>query len=377
MSDIDIKFMREALRQARKGLGRTSPNPAVGAVIVRNGVVIGTGYHHRAGMPHAEAEVLTKLGGNVREDDTLYVTLEPCNHYGRTPPCTEAILQSGLKRVVVGMKDPNPVVSGGGCDFLRRHGVEVRTGVLEAECLRLNEAFIKFVTSRRPFVIIKSALTLDGWTATGTGDSKWITNEKSRQFVHVLRGRTDAVMVGVGTIIADDPYLNTRLKRGRGKDPLRIIVDTHLRTPPQARILHNESSADTLIAIGPDVSPEQISKFQENRVSILACSIRDGRIDLNALMDTLGEMSITSVLVEGGAGIIGTMLRERLADKFYVFRSPKILGGNDGVPMATGPGAGKMDRCITLNPIQIKRFGEDILTVGYPEYSSLSCEASS
>lgn len=369
--------MREALRQARKGLGRTSPNPAVGAVIVRNGVVIGTGYHHRAGMPHAEAEVLTKLGGNVREDDTLYVTLEPCNHYGRTPPCTEAILQSGLKRVVVGMKDPNPVVSGGGCDFLRRHGVEVRTGVLEAECLRLNEAFIKFVTSRRPFVIIKSALTLDGWTATGTGDSKWITNEKSRQFVHVLRGRTDAVMVGVGTIIADDPYLNTRLKRGRGKDPLRIIVDTHLRTPPQARILHNESSADTLIAIGPDVSPEQISKFQENRVSILACSIRDGRIDLNALMDTLGEMSITSVLVEGGAGIIGTMLRERLADKFYVFRSPKILGGNDGVPMATGPGAGKMDRCITLNPIQIKRFGEDILTVGYPEYSSLSCEASS
>lgn len=369
--------MREALRQARKGLGRTSPNPVVGAVIVRNGVVIGTGYHHRAGMPHAEAEVLTKLGGKVREYDTLYVTLEPCNHYGRTPPCTEAILQSGLKRVVVGMKDPNPEVSGGGCDFLRQHGIEVRTGVLEAECRRLNEAFIKFVTSRRPFVIIKSALTLDGWTATGAGDSKWITNEKSRQFVHVLRDRTDAIMVGVGTIIADDPYLNTRLKRGRGNDPLRIIVDTHLRTPPQAKILHNESSADTLIAIGPDVSPEQISKFQEDRVSILACSIRDGRIDLNALMDTLGEMSITSVLVEGGAGIIGTMLRERLADKFYVFRSPKILGGNDGIPMAAGPGAGKMDRCITLNDIQIKRFGEDILTVGYPEYSPLSSEASS
>ena len=369
--------MREALRQARKGLGRTSPNPAVGAVIVRNGGVIATGYHHRAGMPHAEVEVLTKLGYKGREDDILYVTLEPCNHYGKTPPCTEAILQSGLKRVVVGMKDPNPGVLGGGCDFLRQHGVEVRTGVLEAECRHLNEAFIKFVTSGRPFVILKSALTLDGWTATATGDSKWITNEKSRQFVHVLRDRTDAIMVGVGTILTDDPYLNTRLKRGRGKDPLRIIVDTHLRTPPQAKILHNESPADTLIAVGLDVSPDRIGRFPENRVSILACAIRDGRIDLDALMDRLGEMSITSVLVEGGSGVIGTLLRERLADKLYVFRTPQILGGSDGVPMAAGPGAGKMNQCITLKDIQIKRFEEDIMTVGYPEYSPLSSQTSS
>lgn len=366
-SQLDTKFMREALRLARKGLGRTSPNPAVGAVIVRNDNIIARAYHRGAGLPHAEAEVLTKLGGKA-SGDTLYVTLEPCTHYGRTPPCTEAILRSGLARVVVGMEDPNPDVSGGGCEVLRKNGVEVETCVLEKECLRLNEAFVKFVTSRRPFIIVKSALTIDGWTATITGHSKWITNDKSRQFVHRLRDRVDAVMVGIGTVLADDPFLTTRLKHGRCKDPLRIVVDTNLKTPLNAKILNHNPSTKTLVAVGPDVASEDRARFEEKGASILICPIRDGRINLGALMDILAEMSVTSLLVEGGASIIGSLLRERLVDKFYIFRAPKILGGDDGVPMAAGPGPKRMNQCLALKDIQVRRFGQDILTVGYPDY---------
>jgi len=363
----DVAFMRESLRQARKGLGRTSPNPAVGAVIVRDGNVIATGYHHKAGLPHAEMEALNKLGGMAR-DGTLYVTLEPCSHFGRTPPCTEAILKSGLKRVVVGMNDPNPDVSGGGCKLLKKNGVLVTSGVLEKECRRLNESFLKFVTSRYPFVIVKSALTIDGWTATAAGNSKWITNEESRQFVHRLRDRVDAVMVGIGTVLADDPCLTTRLKRGRSKDPLRVAVDTHLRTPLNAKIVNHDSSARTLIAVGPDVTPEDQEMFNRKDVSILKCPVRDEKIELNALMKLLADMSVTSLLVEGGASIIGSMLRERLIDKFYVFKANKIFGGSNGIPMATGPGPEKMSECLNLRDIQIRRFEEDILIEGYPDY---------
>ena len=359
--------MREALRQARKGLGRTSPNPVVGAVIVKDGQIIATGYHRKAGLPHAEVEVLSKSGGKAL-GNTLYVTLEPCNHYGRTPPCTEAILRSGLKRVVIGMMDPNRDVSGGGCGFLRENGVLVTTGILETECRRLNEAFLKFVISRRPFVIVKSALTMDGWTATATGHSKWITNDKSRQFVHRLRDRVDAVMVGVGTVLADDPVLTTRLKRGRGKDPLRVVVDTHLRTPLNAKVLNHDSPAETLVAVGSDVATEVLRKFQKKGVSTLVCPVKAGRVDLGSLMDRLAEMSVTSLLVEGGASITGSMLRERLIDKFFIFKAPKILGGDDGVPMAAGPGPKKMDQCLTLKDIQVRRFGEDILIAGYSDY---------
>ncbi len=363
----DIALMKESLRQARKGLGRTSPNPAVGAVIARNGNIIATGYHRKAGLPHAEVEALNKLGGKA-PGDILYVTLEPCNHYGRTPPCTEAILKSGLKQVVVGMNDPNPNVSGGGCKFLEENGVSVTSGVLEEECRKLNEAFLKYITLRRPFVIVKSALTLDGWTATATGNSKWITNEKSRQFVHRLRDQVDAVMVGVGTVLADDPLLTTRLKRGRGKDPLRIVVDTHLRIPLNAKIMNHNSSAKTIIAIGPDVTPKDRKRFQEKGISTLVCPIKGGRIDLMALMGLLADMSVVSLLVEGGSSIVGSMLRERLIDKFCIYKANKIFGGDNGVPMAAGPGPEEMDKCLSIKDIQVKRFGEDMLIVGYPDY---------
>ncbi len=359
--------MKEALRQAFKGLGRTSPNPAVGAVIVRDGEIISSGYHHKAGLPHAEVEALNKLGDRA-ENSTLYVTLEPCNHHGRTPPCTEAIVKSGIKRVVIGMDDPNPDVEGGGCKFLEEHGVSTTIGVLEKECRRLNEAFLKFITLRRPFVILKSALTIDGLTATNKGHSKWITGKKSRRFVHGLRDRVDAVMVGVGTVLADDPLLTARLSRGRGKDPLRIILDTHLKTPANARILNHDSAADTLIAVGPDVPTEELKKFRKKGVLTLLCPVKSHRIDLNALMDILGEMTITSLLVEGGATIAGSLLREKLIDKFYIFRAPKIFGGSNGIPMATGPGPENMDQCLGLKDTRIRQFEEDILTIGYPDY---------
>jgi len=362
----DEKFMRDALRQARKGLGKTSPNPAVGAVVVKDGRIVSAGYHRKAGLPHAEIEALAGLG-NRAIGSTLYVTLEPCNHHGRTPPCTEAILRSGIKRVVVGMLDPNPDVKGGGCEFLRRKGIEIETGVLESECRRLNEAYIKHVTTKRPFVIIKSAMTLDGWTATGMGHSRWVTGEKSRRFVHRLRDRVDAIVVGVGTIIADDPLLTTRLNRGTGKDPVRIVLDTHLRIPSNARVLDHRSSADTIVVVGPDIETSALSRFEKKGVSTIACPVRQGRIDLTALMAILGDIPLTSLLVEGGAAVIGSFLREKLVDKFYLFMAPKILGGGDGIPMAAGPGASRMDQCMGLKHVKVRRLAEDLLIEGYPE----------
>ena len=360
--------MRSALRQAEKGLGRTSPNPVVGAVIVRGGRVIASGYHKRAGVDHAEVDALKKIDGNGKEGDVLYVTMEPCNHRGRTPPCTEAVLKSGIRRVVVGMKDPNPDVTGGGCEFLKAQGIEVKVGVLEAICRHQNEFYIKHISTGHPFVIAKSALTLDGWTATSTGDSKWITNSKSRQFVHRLRDRVEGVMVGVGTVLADDPSLDVRLEKGKGRDPTRIILDTHLRIQENARVLNHHSLARTLLVVGDDLPQRRRNAIRKDKVSILACPKKKGRIDLTALMEILMQESITSFLVEGGATLVGAMIRERLIDKYYLFKAPKILGGNDGVPMAFGPGPKRIGDCLNLREIRVRKFGTDLLIRGYPDY---------
>lgn len=359
--------MRVALREARKGLGRTSPNPATGAVIVRDGEVVAKGHHKKAGSAHAEVEALNRLGGKA-PGATLYVTLEPCNHVGRTPPCTQAVLESGIQRVVIGMRDPNPDVDGGGCETLTRGGVEVEVGVLEEECRQLNEAFLKFVTFRRPFVILKSAMTLDGWTGSSTGNSKWITNQESRGFVHKLRDQVDAVMVGVGTVISDNPFLTTRLPPGRrqGRDALRIVVDTRLRTPVDSNVIEEESSSQTIIAVAEDVPSETVSAFEEKGVWIVPCPLKDKGIDLMYLMETLGKRSVMSILVEGGATLAGSLIRESLVDKFHIFISPKIFGGSDGVPMARGRGPLRMEDCLSLGDIRIKRFGSDILITGYP-----------
>lgn len=363
----DEIFMKKALRLAKKGLGRTSPNPVVGAMIVRDGNIIATGYHKKAGGAHAEVEALADLQGEVGKEDVLYVTLEPCNHYGRTPPCTEAILQRGIRKVVVGMMDPNPDVTGGGCAFLAQRGVEVKTGVLESECRQLNEVFIKHATTGLPFVTAKSALTLDGWTATGTGHSRWVTNERSRRFVHRLRDRMDGLMVGIGTVLADDPSLTTRLDRRNGRDPARIIVDTHLRAPKNARVMTVDSTAPTILAVGEGVKAERIDILRKKGIIPLICPIKRGRIDLVALLTELGRMSITSIMAEGGATLMGSMIREGLVDKFYIFQAPKLLGGDDGVPMVSGPGPERMDQCLNLKDLRVRRFGNDILVRGYPD----------
>ena len=368
MDNTDLKYMKLALVQAKKAAGRTSPNPAVGALIVKDNRILSRGYHRKAGLPHAEVEALNRIGGYC-PGATLYVTLEPCNHIGKTPPCTESILRAEIARVVVGAMDPNSGVRGGGSRFLTGNGLEVRTGVLEKECLSLNEDFFAFITTGRPFVIAKSAQTLDGWTATSLKDSKWITNEKSRRFVHGLRDRVDAVMVGAGTVVADDPSLTTRLQNKKGENPLRIILDTHLRSPVEARIFNDEFPDRTLLVVGEDEAGEKLESIRKRGISILACPTKDQHIDLKKLMVKLGRMSITSLLVEGGSFVLGSMIRERLVDKFHIFKAPKILGGNDGVPMAAGPGVKYMRDCTMLKNVQYRRFGEDMLFTGYPVYS--------
>jgi diaminohydroxyphosphoribosylaminopyrimidine deaminase / 5-amino-6-(5-phosphoribosylamino)uracil reductase len=370
-----MRFMKEALRLARKGLGSTSPNPAVGAVIVRKDHIIASGYHKKAGGDHAEVEALSMLGGKAEANDTMYVNLEPCNHYGKTPPCTMAILKSGLKKVVIGMLDPNPGVKGGGAGFLLEKGIEVRSGILESECRRLNEAFIKYIITGRPFVIAKSALTMDGWSATSTGHSRWITGDRSRNFVHRLRDRVDGILVGVGTIITDNPSLTTRIGNRRGRDPIRVIVDTHLRIPQDARVLNLDSDSITLLATGMDVKPGLLKKFERDGVSIVRCPIKDGMVDLNSLMIELGRRFITSLMVEGGSSVMGSMIREMLIDKFYIFKAPRIFGGDDGFPMARGAGPVMMDKSLMMRDIRTRRIGGDILITGYADYHLLHKKA--
>ena len=360
--------MKLALAEARKATGRTSPNPAVGALIVKDDRILSRGYHKKAGLPHAEVEALKKVGGFC-PGATLYVTLEPCNHTGKTPPCTESILQAKIARVVVGAMDPNPGVKGGGCGFLAKKGLEVKSGILEKACRNLNEDFFTFITTGKPFVIAKSAQTLDGWIATSLKDSKWITNEKSRRFVHNLRDRVDVIMVGVGTVVADNPSLTTRLKNKKGKNPLRVILDTHLRTPLEAGILNDEFPDRTLLVVGEDETGEKLERIREKGISILPCPTKNNHLDLKKLMVRLGQMSIMSLLVEGGSVVLGTMIREQLVDKFHIFKAPKILGGNDGIPMAAGPGVKYMRDCTTLENVEYRRFGEDMLVTGYPVYS--------
>ncbi|RLB31894.1 MAG: bifunctional diaminohydroxyphosphoribosylaminopyrimidine deaminase/5-amino-6-(5-phosphoribosylamino)uracil reductase RibD [Deltaproteobacteria bacterium] len=362
----DERFMRQALSLARKGLGSTSPNPVVGALVVKHGRIIGSGYHKRAGAPHAEVVAIAKAGKGAR-GATLYVTLEPCNHYGRTPPCTRAILESGIRTVVVGIGDPNPHVKGGGAEFLRAQGLEVRCGVMKEECARTNEAYITYVTQGKPFVMVKGALTLDGWIATRTGHSKWITNEKSRRFVHMLRKTSDAIMVGIETVIADDPLLTAYLRKGPAPDPVRVIVDTNLRVPLESRILTGETSTLTCIAAGSKVSADRKKKIEGLGAKVLRCKVKDGRVDLKDLLNQLAKMSICSVLVEGGANIFTTIIRERLVDKYYLFLAPKLLGGDNGVPFTTGPGCDIIKDCWELQVARVRRFDDDIMVEAYPK----------
>ncbi len=352
-------FMRGALREAAKGLGRTSPNPAVGAVLVKNGRVVARGHHARAGGPHAEVVAIRAAGARARGAD-LYTTLEPCDHYGRTPPCSRAILEAGIARVFVGSSDPNPLVNGKGVARLRAAGVEVATGVLADACDALNAHWFRYIRDRRPYVTLKAAVTLDGRIATRTGDARWVTGEEARRWVHRLRDRVDAVLVGAGTARADDPLLTARLPGGRGRDPIRVVLDTDLRLPGRLRLLHPRSTAPTIVAH----ASSRVRRLGP-RVELLRCRRGRGGVDLRDLLSKLAARGITHLLVEGGARVHARFLEEGLVDRIAVFVAPK-LAGSDGVPLAAGRGPARMADALRLEEVQVERMGDDVLVLGRP-----------
>ncbi|HEV8716317.1 MAG TPA: bifunctional diaminohydroxyphosphoribosylaminopyrimidine deaminase/5-amino-6-(5-phosphoribosylamino)uracil reductase RibD, partial [Candidatus Binatia bacterium] len=323
-AELDEVFMQRALDLAAKALGRTSPNPAVGAVIVRNGRVIGEGFHRRAGLPHAEIEALRRMKGSAR-GATLYVNLEPCSHYGRTPPCAEAVVAAGLKRVVIGMVDPNPLVRGRGLRRLRQAGIEVKTGVLKDKCERLNEDFAVFIRTGLPLVTLKLAASLDGRIATASGDSKWISGELSRRLVHELRNRVDAVLIGAETVRADDPQLTCRVRGGR--DPLRVILDGRLTISPQARVCTQRSTARTLVVTAEENrQSEKRAVLESQGVEVLCLPGEQQRVRLRPLLAELGKRGIKHVLIEGGGQVAAAAFSEGVVDKVLFFYGPKLLG---------------------------------------------------
>jgi diaminohydroxyphosphoribosylaminopyrimidine deaminase / 5-amino-6-(5-phosphoribosylamino)uracil reductase len=360
----DNEFMRLALDLAARGAGYVAPNPMVGAVVVQEGRVVGRGYHQAVGGPHAEVHALDDAGDLAR-GATLYVTLEPCNHHGRTPPCTRKILEAGIRRVVVAVDDPNPDVTGGGNAYLKSQGLQVLCGVCRDQALRLNESFFKYVRTGIPFVVLKMAATLDGRIATRTGDARWVTGPEARARVHLLRHAMDAVMVGVGTVKADDPELTTRLETERGVDATRIILDTHLRMPDTARMLQQVSAAETWVVCGPGADPDNRKRLADQGAVVVEAGLADGRIDLAMLMRILGDRGITSLLIEGGSRVAAAALKAGIVDKALFFYAPKILGGDDGIPMCSGPGPEKMRDCLPLHRVAVDRVGADVLISGY------------
>jgi diaminohydroxyphosphoribosylaminopyrimidine deaminase/5-amino-6-(5-phosphoribosylamino)uracil reductase len=360
----DEDFMREAIHIARFAAGRTSPNPLVGAVIVRNGDIIATGWHRKAGTPHAEIHAL-RMAGNLAKGATLYVTLEPCSHYGRTGPCAVAVAQSGIKRVVIGMQDPNPKVSGRGINILREAGIEVKCGVLENEVRKLNEVFLHWITTGKPFVIMKTAMTLDGKIATAQGESKWITNENSRYRTHELRDRYDAILVGIGTVLKDDPHLTARLHGKKGKNPIRVILDSKARTPLESHVL-NDGEAPTIIAVTASAPARRIKALRERGAEVIQSGNGD-QVDLQQLLKLLGDKEIASLLVEGGGRVNFSFLRAGLVNKVMAFVSPKILGGKDALTPVEGEGFAKLSQAVRLTDLHVEQLDGDLLIEGNVE----------
>ncbi len=360
----DRHYMQRALELAQRGLGYVSPNPLVGCVIVRDGEVVGEGYHRRFGGPHAEIEALQAAGARAH-GATLYVTLEPCCHQGKTPPCVDAIVQAGIRHVVVAMRDPNPLVNGGGIGHLRAAGIAVTEGVCEAEARRINEVFAYYITTQRPFVILKSAVTLDGKIATRRGASRWITGEPARLEAHRLRHAVDAIMVGIGTVLQDDPQLTTRLPDRCGVNPLRVVVDSRLRLPLTAQVAMVAPDRHTLVATTPAAMAAKRAQLQARGVEIWSLpAYDDGRVDLEALLVQLGERGIASVLVEGGATLSARLLCRGLVNKVIFFMAPKLLGG-DGLSVIGPCGIETMDHAIPLHRLHVRQVGDDIMLEAY------------
>ena len=363
---MDKQYMKMALDLAALATGRTSPNPMVGSVIVKDGQIIGRGYHKKAGTPHAEIHALHEAGEGAK-GATIYVTLEPCCHHGRTGPCTEAILSAGIKRAVIAMTDPNPLVAGKGLERLKNSGVEVVSGLLAEEATILNEVFIKYITAQMPFTVLKTAMSLDGKIAAYTGHSKWITGPAAREYVHRLRDSYDAILIGIGTLLADNPSLTTRLSEQdstTGRDPVRIIVDSMARTPTNAKVITQSSDATTIIAVTNAAPQERVRKLIDEGVQIITAG--DGpTVDLPYLFKSLAARDITSILVEGGATINASALNQGLVDKVIWFIAPKIIGGREAPGPIGGQGVAAANDALRLDRISIQHFEEDICIEGY------------
>jgi len=355
--DDDARFMRLALSLARRGVGRTHPNPPVGAVVVRNGRVVGRGYHRCAGAAHGEAAALLDAGRAAR-GATLYVTLEPCAHHGRTPPCTDAVIAAGIRRVVIGSLDPNPKVPSGGRFKLQQAGIIVTTGVLQAPCDELVAAFCRHITSGLPWVTLKLASSLDGRIATVSGDSRWITGDDSRRYTHRLRNEHDAVLIGAETVLRDDPQLTCRVRGGR--HPWRVVIDGKLRIPPTARLVRDSKLAPTLVLTTRQASKDRVAALEAAGVEVVRCPSRDGHIRMLDVVAVLGQRGLLSVLVEGGASIASQFLREHLVDRLLVFLAPKLIGG-DGRPLLDTLGVQRMSQAMATGPLRVRRFAVDVL----------------
>lgn len=365
----DEQWMKRALRLAEKGRGRTSPNPMVGAILVKDDKVVGEGYHAKAGEAHAEIIALER----AREDAKgaiLYINLEPCAHYGKTPPCAPRVIEAGVKRVAIGMEDPNPLVKGKGVEILRRVGLDVEVGILEKECRRLNEAFCKYILEKEPFVTLKVAATLDGKIAARDGDSKWISGEASRRFVHKLRDQVDGVLVGIGTVLRDDPLLTARVRGGR--DPYRIVLDSRLKIPEEAKLIGDFPAKVVIVAT--ELAPEdKIERLEKRGVRILILDSKEGRVDLKSCLSELGGIGIMSLLVEGGSQVNGSFLDEGLIDKLLLFLSPKLIGDHRAPGIFGGRGVSSLQEAIPLKEMKAKKIGEDILIEGYLEWGTKQC----
>lgn len=361
----DEYYMRRAIALAQKGEGQVSPNPLVGAVIVKDGKIIGEGYHEHYGQPHAERNALANCIQSP-EGATIYVTLEPCCHHGKQPPCTDALLAAGIRRVVIGSKDPNPLVHGKGIRILREHGVEVTEQVLQDECDEMNEVFFHYIQTKLPFVILKYAMTLDGKIATYTGASRWVTGEAARAHVHRMRNRYHAIMVGVGTVLADDPMLTCRLKgTENGANPVRIICDTALRTPLESQIVRTAKEVPTIIA-SCNRQEAMHMPYVEAGCQILVTPEKDGQVDLWDLMRQLGQLGIDSVILEGGGTLNWSALQAGIVQKVQAYVAPKLFGGTEAKTPVEGQGFQTPADAVELTRTKITALGLDWLIEGYP-----------
>ena len=358
----DIEFMRRAIELAKRGGGFVHPNPHVGCVVVKNEEIIAEGFHERYGGFHAERNALTSCKSEVK-DAILYVTLEPCCHYGKTPPCTDIIIEKGIKKVFVGILDPNPLVSGNGVKILKKAGIQVETGICEDEIRELNKVFLKYITTKLPYVIMKTAMTLDGKIATNTGDSKWVTNEDSRKIVHRLRSEMAGVVIGIGTAVADDPMLTCRLD-GNHHQPTRIVVDSRLSIPIDSQLVTTSKEYKTIVATTQTHFPEREKKIKEMGAEILHCNEQNGHVDIKDMLVKLGAQGIDSLLLEGGGTLNSAFLEAGCIDEVYAFIAPKIVGGSDAPSPVSGNGIKKMYNAITLQNIDTQYINGDILIKG-------------